>query len=112
MLARTIHEARKRYDQDLSQLAAPPAYNPNKRASYVFACLARQLILEAKSHTFKDGDGMDFCHSVMGAAFGSFALLDKHWKRRLDPHHRGPDRDQQERRHQREYLRLQRRRPD
>ena len=26
---------------------------------------------------------MDFCHAVMGAAFGSFALLDKHWKRRL-----------------------------
>ncbi len=56
----------------------------NIRAIYVFACLARQLILEAKSHTFKDGDGMDFCHSVMGAAFGSFALLDKHWKRRLE----------------------------
>ena len=78
-----IAEARRAYDHNPAQLVAPPSYDPNRRANYVFSCVARQLILEAKSHTFKDGDGMDFCHAVMGAAFGSFALVDKQWKRRL-----------------------------
>ena len=39
---------------------------------------------EAKSYRLKNGDGRDFCHSVVGAAYGSLAALDKHWKRRVE----------------------------
>ena len=82
-LKTTIATGREQYDRDPSILRDPPDYDRAKRATYVLSHLVRQLILEAKSHTLKKGDGMDFFHAVMGAAFGSFALLDKHWKRRL-----------------------------
>jgi len=45
--------------------------------------LTRRLIEEAKAFHLKKGDGCDFYHVVMGVAFGSFAVVDKHWKRRL-----------------------------
>ncbi|HEY6359421.1 MAG TPA: hypothetical protein VIX35_14365, partial [Vicinamibacterales bacterium] len=30
------------------------------------------------------GDFMDFCHAAVGASYGSFVALDKHWKRRVE----------------------------
>jgi hypothetical protein len=45
--------------------------------------LLRTLIVEAKSHQLKTGDGLDFCHAVMGSSFARVAALDKHWKRRV-----------------------------
>ncbi len=33
-----------------------------------------------KGHNLKKGDGIDFCHAVMGAACASVMTLDKHWK--------------------------------
>ena len=82
-LKTTIATGWEQYDRDPLTLRDPPDYDRAKRATYVFSHLVRQLILEAKSHTMKKGDGLDFFHAVMGAAFGSFALLDKHWKQRL-----------------------------
>jgi hypothetical protein len=32
----------------------------------------------------KDNDGLDFCHAVLAAAYGSLATLDRHWKRRVE----------------------------
>ncbi|HWZ43294.1 MAG TPA: hypothetical protein VNW97_07440 [Candidatus Saccharimonadales bacterium] len=42
------------------------------------------MIVEAKAHHLKKGDGLDFCHAVMASTFAHVATLDKHWKRRLD----------------------------
>jgi hypothetical protein len=39
----------------------------------------RQLILN-RGHNLKKGNGIDFCHGVMGAACASVMTLDKHWK--------------------------------
>jgi hypothetical protein len=34
----------------------------------------------------KKGDGRDLCHAAaLGAAYGSIAALDKHWKQRVEP---------------------------
>ncbi len=40
-------------------------------------------MINAKGHPPKTGDGRDLCHAVMGAAYGSFVALDKHWKQRV-----------------------------
>jgi len=57
-------------------------FNPSKPATFTYVNLVRTLIIEA--NPLKPGDGMDFCHAVMASTFGSFATLDKHWKRRVD----------------------------
>jgi len=53
-------------------------------AKYALTNLMRILVQEAKGHPLKRGDGRDFFHAVIGAAYGSFAALDKHWKRRVE----------------------------
>jgi hypothetical protein len=57
---------------------------PSQPATFMFVNLVRTLILEAKSHRLKTGDGLDFSHAVMGSAFANFVALDKHWKRRVE----------------------------
>lgn len=52
-----------------------------RRAGFVYANLLRIMALDADS--LKKGDGLDFCHTVVGFAYASFAALDKHWKRRV-----------------------------
>jgi hypothetical protein len=59
-------------------------FNPARPATFVCGNLAKALIVESKSHSVKKGDGMDFCHAVMGSAFASFATLDGNWKRRVE----------------------------
>ena len=44
----------------------------------------RTLIEESKAYQAKKGDGMDFCHAVVGSAFAHFAAFDKQWKRRVE----------------------------
>jgi hypothetical protein len=44
----------------------------------------RRRFVESKAYQVKKGDGLDFCHAVMGSAFASVATLDKHWKRRVE----------------------------
>jgi hypothetical protein len=53
-------------------------------ATFVYVNLVRTLILEAKSYQLKRGDGSDFSHAVVGAAFSSVATLEKQWKRRIE----------------------------
>ena len=60
------------------------AFNQSFPASFVFVNLNRTLILEAKSHQLKKGDGIDFSHAVMASAFATFGAIDKHWKRRIE----------------------------
>jgi hypothetical protein len=81
-----IMDARKASDADslfLDRELPVLQFDQAKAATFAHFNLARNLVLEAKSHALKKGDGCDFCHAVMGTAFGSFATLDKHWKRRI-----------------------------
>jgi hypothetical protein len=41
-------------------------------------------MLIEEAHNIKPNDAMDFSHAVIGSAYGSFATLDKHWKRRVE----------------------------
>jgi hypothetical protein len=56
-------------------------FNTSLRASFVFQNLLRVLV---QAGTFKKGDALDFCHTVMATAFASFATLDSHWKLRVE----------------------------
>jgi hypothetical protein len=63
----------------------PPTWlDPSKPATFACGNLLRTLVVEAKAYHMKKGDGLDFCHAVMGSAFASVAALDKHWKRRVE----------------------------
>ena len=59
-------------------------FNPSYRASFACWNLIRTLIEESRAYQTQPGDGMDFCHAVIGSAFGHFAALDKKWKRRIE----------------------------
>jgi len=57
------------------------AFDPARPAFFVYQNLLRIIAVESNSLT--KGDGMDFCHAVMGCAFASFTTLDTTWKRRI-----------------------------
>ena len=57
-------------------------FNPRQPATFASVNLIRNLLIE--SCQLKRGDGLDFCHAVMGSAFANFATLDKNWKRRVE----------------------------
>jgi len=59
-------------------------FNPSMPATFTYVNLVRSLIVEAKSHQLKEGDGLDFCHAVIASSFASVATLDKQWKRRIE----------------------------
>ncbi len=61
----------------------PVTFNPKQPATFAWKHLVRDLVKNAKGHPPKTGDGRDLCHAVVGAAHGSFATLDKHWKQRI-----------------------------
>jgi hypothetical protein len=78
---------RAKYEQNpewLDQQYPVLAFNPARRATFAYVSLSRTLMLEAKSHQLKRGDGTDFCHTIMASAYASLGTLDKHWKRRVD----------------------------
>ena len=58
------------------------ALNPDRPATYVVSHLLRDLATNRGDH-LKTGDGMDFCHAVLGLAYGSLATVDRVWKARL-----------------------------
>ena len=68
----------------LDQMLPPLAFDERRPATFVWIHLQRMLVLEAKAFQFKDNDGLDFCHAVLGAAYGSLATLDRQWKRRVE----------------------------
>ena len=59
-------------------------FNPRFPGMFAYVNMVRVLILEAKSFVMMPGDGIDFCQSVIGSAFSTFATLDKKWKRRVE----------------------------
>lgn len=59
-------------------------FNPSQPATFTYVNLVRTLIVEARAYQLKKGDGVDFCHAVIGSAFANYATLDKHWKRRIE----------------------------
>jgi hypothetical protein len=84
-LLRTLRALRVRYEAMPSLLDRQfQTFNPLQPATFVCGNLSKTLIIESKSHQVKKGDGMDFCHAVMGGAFATFATLDKNWKRRVE----------------------------
>ena len=56
-------------------------FEPSRPACFVYFNLLRIMAIEANSLT--KGDGLDFCHAVMGCAFANFTTLDTTWKRRI-----------------------------
>jgi len=56
-------------------------FDPAHPAYFVYYGLLRIMAIEANSLT--KGDGLDFCHAVMGCAFANFTTLDTTWKRRI-----------------------------
>jgi hypothetical protein len=78
VLGKAILDARIKHKQ--KPIPDSP-FDAAKRATFASINLVKILVLE--SNQMKKGDGLDFCHAVMGSAFASFATLDKNWKRRI-----------------------------
>ena len=75
------------YEKDCTSLdrqLPPVPFDSRKPATFVATHLLRKLVIESKAFQFKDGDGPDFCHAVLAAAYGSIVTLDKQWKRRVE----------------------------
>jgi hypothetical protein len=84
-LMTAIYETRAKYEQNPSLLQNKfSTFNPAMPTSFTCFNLLRTLVIESKAYQVKKGDGLDFCHAVMGSAFASVATLDKQWKRRVD----------------------------
>lgn len=60
-----------------------PQFDPLRAATFVRACLMRDLICDS-GYQIRDGDGIDFHHAVIASAFANFSALDKQWKRRVE----------------------------
>ena len=85
-LGEKLSQLRRAYDHNRSgfDLHLPaPNWDTSRPATFAWNGLLRRLVLDAKAFRFKKGDGADFCHAVIGAAFANFATLDKQWKRRV-----------------------------
>lgn len=89
-----LEKLRADYEKDptsLDQLLPPCQFDERLPATFVLVHLQRILVREAKGYQFKSHDGLDLCHAVLAAAYGSVVILDKQWKRRVqalpDPNH-------------------------
>lgn len=81
-----LERLKAEYDRDttsLDRLLPPCQFDARRPAAFVLVHLQRLLVLEAKHYRFAPHDGLDFCHAVMAAAYGSVVALDKDWKRRV-----------------------------
>lgn len=58
-------------------------FHPRFGANFAYRNLLRNLVSD-RGIQVKQGDGIDFCHAVMAAAFSNFATLDKQWKVRVE----------------------------
>jgi len=85
-LRTTLAALRADYERDaasLDRVLLPGHFDERSPATFVLVHLQRLLVHEAKGYQFKKGDGLDLCHAVLAAAYGSLITLDKHWKRRV-----------------------------
>jgi hypothetical protein len=87
MVIELVDHYRQLYDRDRTHfdraLPATP-FRDDQPATFVYHNILRNVVANLKGHPLKHGDGRDLCHAVVGAAYGSFATLDKHWKRRIE----------------------------
>lgn len=67
----------------LDRLLPPERFDQHRPATFVLLHLQRMLVVEAKAFQFKQHDGLDLCHAVLAAAYGSVVTLDKQWKERV-----------------------------
>jgi hypothetical protein len=58
-------------------------FDPAKPATFTYVNMVRHLVDE-RGFQLKRGDGIDFCHAVIGASYASCMTLDTHWKRRIE----------------------------
>lgn len=82
-----LEQLRTEYDRNpgsVDRLLPPVPFDARRPAAVVLVHLQRLLVQEAKAYKFMPHDGLDFCHAVMAAAYGSLVTLDKHWKRRVE----------------------------
>ncbi len=82
-----LEQLRAEYDRNtdsLDRLLPPCPFHADRPATFVLVHLQRLLVQEARAYQFMPHDGLDFCHAVMAAAYGSVITLDKHWKRRVE----------------------------
>ncbi len=77
-----IRERSKRDPSLLDEKFPWVPFDPARPACFVYFNLLRIMAIESNSLT--KGDGLDFCHAVIGCAFASFATLDTAWKRRIE----------------------------
>lgn len=87
VLFKKVAESRVELDGDplwLDRILPASRFEPSRPAEFARNNLLRTLILEAKTRPLKKGDGVDFSHAVMASAFANIAMLDKHWKRRVE----------------------------
>lgn len=82
-----VNQARVEYEKDpisLDRELPPIPFDTLRPATFVLIHLLRTMVVDAKAFQFKDNDGLDFCHSVLGASYGSLATLDTQWKHRVE----------------------------
>jgi len=82
-----VRNVRLEYEADpscLDKRFPPIPFDRKRPATFVWMHLLRRLVIDAKGHPLKRGDGRDLCHAIVGAAYGGFAVLDKHWKKRIE----------------------------
>lgn len=86
-LRERLEQLRAEYESDpasLNRELPPIPFDEGRPATFVWVHLQRMLVLEAKAFRFKDNDGLDFCHAVLAASYGSLATLDRQWRRRVE----------------------------
>lgn len=69
-----LEHLRAEYDRDtisLDRLLPPRPFDEQHPATFVLVHLQRLLVLESRGYHFMPNDGLDFCHAVMAAAYGS-----------------------------------------
>lgn len=85
-LRKTLTAFRSKYQKDptwLDQALPPCQFDERSPVTFVLVHVQRLLIKEAKAYQFRRGDGLDLCHAVLAAAYGSLITLDKQWRRRV-----------------------------
>jgi len=65
------------------ELATLPDYSDKHPAQFAFLHLQRVIWNEARQYQLKKNVGIDFCHAVVAASYGSLITLDNQWKRRV-----------------------------
>jgi len=82
-----LEQLRADYESDpasLNRCLPPIPFDERQPATFVWVHLQRMLVLDARAFQFRDNDGLDFCHAVLAAAYGSVSTLDRQWKRRVE----------------------------